>query len=97
MVDPDLPLDTLVRDSLALIEDAGREEGAVALPQPTLPLPGALYGQRLLATEWWLQGDAAAAAEGRSVGVQAHDLKRSPCGSTGPRQVVDMAPGAPTA
>ena len=44
LADPDLPLDTLVRDPVALIDEEAQQEGTVGLPHPALPLPGALYG-----------------------------------------------------
>ncbi|MEY3474774.1 MAG: transcriptional regulator, partial [Pseudomonadota bacterium] len=44
LADRDLPLDTLVRDPVALIDEAARAEGTAGLPHPALPLPGALYG-----------------------------------------------------
>jgi len=44
IADPDLPLDELVRDPVEAIEAMGRDEGAVGLPHPAIPLPADLYG-----------------------------------------------------
>ena len=44
IADPSIPLEALVEDPVATVERFAREEGAVGLPHPSIPLPTALYG-----------------------------------------------------
>ncbi|MBI5275962.1 MAG: trifunctional transcriptional regulator/proline dehydrogenase/L-glutamate gamma-semialdehyde dehydrogenase [Burkholderiales bacterium] len=44
IADPNLALDTLVRDPVNIIEDYARKEGAIGRPHPAIPLPRDLYG-----------------------------------------------------
>ncbi len=44
IADPGVPLDELVRDPVEAIEAMARDEGALGLPHPAIPLPVDLYG-----------------------------------------------------
>jgi RHH-type proline utilization regulon transcriptional repressor/proline dehydrogenase/delta 1-pyrroline-5-carboxylate dehydrogenase len=44
IADQTLPLETLVRDPVEVIEAYAREEGSTGLPHPAIPLPRDLYG-----------------------------------------------------
>ncbi|KQT13861.1 transcriptional regulator [Ramlibacter sp. Leaf400] len=45
IADLSLPLEDLVRDPVEVIEASAREEGAIGLPHPAIPLPRHLYGE----------------------------------------------------
>ena len=44
IADPSVPLEDLVRDPVAVVDEAARAEGRAGLPHPRIPLPRALYG-----------------------------------------------------
>ncbi|MDM0014966.1 trifunctional transcriptional regulator/proline dehydrogenase/L-glutamate gamma-semialdehyde dehydrogenase [Variovorax sp. J22P168] len=44
IADPGIAIDALVEDPVATVERMGASEGAIGLPHPAVPLPGALYG-----------------------------------------------------
>jgi RHH-type proline utilization regulon transcriptional repressor/proline dehydrogenase/delta 1-pyrroline-5-carboxylate dehydrogenase len=46
IADPTIPLEALVEDPVATVERMARNEGAVGLPHPAIPLPAALYGEQ---------------------------------------------------
>jgi len=48
IADPSIPLESLVQDPVAAVEQAALREGAVGLPHPAIPLPVALFGGRRL-------------------------------------------------
>jgi RHH-type transcriptional regulator, proline utilization regulon repressor / proline dehydrogenase / delta 1-pyrroline-5-carboxylate dehydrogenase len=44
MADPGVPVEQLVRDPVATVEQSGQQEGTLGLPHPAIPLPVALFG-----------------------------------------------------
>ncbi|WP_075181079.1 trifunctional transcriptional regulator/proline dehydrogenase/L-glutamate gamma-semialdehyde dehydrogenase [Pantoea sp. 1.19] len=46
IADTSLPIDELVADPVSAVEKLARQEGAVGLPHPKIPLPGDLYGAK---------------------------------------------------
>jgi len=44
VADPDVPLDDLLTDPVAIVQQAAATEGRLGAPHPAIPLPSALYG-----------------------------------------------------
>ncbi len=45
IADPTIAISALVEDPVETVTEAGRREGAVGLPHPSIPLPAQLYGE----------------------------------------------------
>jgi RHH-type proline utilization regulon transcriptional repressor/proline dehydrogenase/delta 1-pyrroline-5-carboxylate dehydrogenase len=97
VADHSLPIDDLIVDPVQAVEAQARDEGAVGLPHPRIPLPRALYPDRAnsqgldLASEPVLAGLAAALRESAAQPAHAAPLLAAPIAAHAARPVRNPA------